>query len=537
MRGEKERQPNRTFSCKPWKRAWARIEENKDVFFKVPGTGKALPARDTLLLLILEVFMGTSADLAVRYRGQTYYQHTSYDGHTHNVVAQLAATIAAAGVDALKTRMDAQGAPAGENEDNNDEVEVDRKAMGSAYLQACQARGREPVRLDEALTYEYGNPDFAHGGIIPLFAPIVDWHGWACSSIEEASFILDLDRNELVVPDWDVRSDEPNYDSGARRAAWTLPLMDLESMNPERLGRALDGMHFDREASDENRKAALQTALAQAHSGEGLGSPAPTGDVYAPRRIGAHESFSPTIHFLRGPIQGMAHLQPLVDFLRDQGDDFAPLAQAETLRLGRPNAQEQEVIVDLRAGDTDTHNLVEELFSSLAPALGWVYRCYGPGSQLLRNGARGLAVSVGYGMAPPGQAWDAGLIPEGTVALKLPAERDAIIDAFLAAGNAQAANNEMLFALIGLQGDRWRRIEASGIVRGLSGADLTRIAGLAVELSVHFERACPGSTAQRFERLSEGQRSALLEAISPLDRRTLAQLLQRGQPMRVQPKP
>lgn len=41
--------------------------------------------------------MGTSADLAGRFGGRTYFQHTSYDAQTENILASILSTWAACG--------------------------------------------------------------------------------------------------------------------------------------------------------------------------------------------------------------------------------------------------------------------------------------------------------------------------------------------------------------------------------------------------------------------------------------------------------
>lgn len=465
--------------------------------------------------------MGTSADLAVRHNGRTFYQHVSYDGDTSSVLAQLAGTIAAMGADALRRRLEQEPDPVPGNE-QDEELHLDRKAMGNAYLAACQARGQEPWNLDYALNYDYGNPDFSHGGAIPLLAPRIEWaHGWV-DSIEDASVILDLDRDRLVVPSWDAPK-KGQYDAGTLECLWEIDLVQIEGMDPGALAQALEDADLDEEHPPGRRRAAIKAALAQATRGRtAQAADTPWGrNHYTPRGIGASDAFRPSLYFLRGLDDHAAYLQPIVDFLREQGRQTgSALAQEQAVMLAREDG-EMEVIVDLREGDLATQNMVDELFEAAAQYSGMIYRRERKGSQRVVSMHSSLGAATGGG--PEDKPWDEGRVPDGAEPAGLDGARQAQIEQAIANGDKEQARDQLMYAIVGMDGARWRLIQDSGVV-SLDGNEMRQFASHAVSLCQLFERAAPGSTRARLDRLSEGQRSMLLEALDPVDRHILKQL-------------
>ena len=121
--------------------------------------------------------------------------------------------------------------------------------MGSAYLTACQARDKEPVGLDAAMHYEYGNPDFAHGVVIPLFAPQPEWVDGFCHGIEDASHILDLDKGVLVVPNWTIENKDGSYDAGTLGILWNIDFAQVLDIEPASLQEALQKPDYDTDAA------------------------------------------------------------------------------------------------------------------------------------------------------------------------------------------------------------------------------------------------------------------------------------------------
>lgn len=466
--------------------------------------------------------MGTSSDLAVRHRGRTYFQHTSYDGHTENVLSQMAGTIAAAGIEAFRKRMDLEGEPFAEDNEV-DEVHVDRKAMGNAYLEACQARGRGPFNLDYAMTYEYGNPDFSHGGAIALLAPKIDWAVGFCDSIEDASVILDLDRGVLTVPAWNEAREEGGYDNGTLESLWTIDLAQIEDLDPQTLCTALSEIDFDEEQDPHARQGAVDAAIASVRTGQ-VTAPQPQAHHYQPRGFASDEEFQPSIHLLRGLEDHIIYLQPVVDFLRSMADEMPELGDKPTLRITQPEPGEQELIVDLRVGNSQTKNMVSELFESVARDAGMIYAMHGQWSH------RMVSMHSTYASAGSGNRdtpWDAGLVPDDAKELGLPADSDARIAKVLQSGDRDRIYPELMFAIIGFNSQRWQTIQDSGRLDDIKPEQMAYIVGIAVDMARHFERAWPGSTAKRFSGLSDGQRSAVLEAMAPVDRYMFTQIVGR----------
>lgn len=467
--------------------------------------------------------MGTSSDLAVRHRGRTYFQHTSYDGHTENVLSQMAGTIAAAGLEAFRKRMATEGAPPVEDEDCDYDMQIDRKAMGNAYLAACQARGRAPFNLDYAMTYEYGNPDFSHGGAIALLAPKIDWAVGFCDSIEDASVILDLDRGMLVAPLWSHEIKSGSYDEGTMPTMCSIDLASIEDVDPESLAQGLGKIDFDDEIPAQQHQRAVEEAIAKAREG---GEPAVDTsmqvDHYHSRRFNPDdEEFTPSIHFLRGTEQHIIYLQPVVDFLREMADEMPVFGEKDTLKIILHENNEQELVVDLRRGNGGERSMVDALFETLARDTGMVYALRSNGASRMVSASRSIS---SCSSADDGQ-WDSGLVPDDATSLSLPFERDAAIAKVIESGEKDRIQAELMLAVIALHPQRWDTIQASQAGEPLSPGRMQAMVGVAVETTRHFEHARPGSASLRFSRLSEGQRSAVLEAMTPVDRYMFTQMV------------
>lgn len=211
--------------------------------------------------------MGSSI-FSIRHRGRTYHQSTPFDGHTQSILAQVASSLAAAGVESLKSQLDLLSEGQKEIQDAPTHPDdtlflADRASMGKAYSQACRARGHAPIWLDLAMTYEYGNPDFAHGGIIALFAPIAYLNEGKRWRIENADVILDLDQGVLVVPHRDpgFPTLEGAYDNGIMGADWSIPLADFDELDPIRLNQHLIEASLDGNKSGPARKSTITRLL------------------------------------------------------------------------------------------------------------------------------------------------------------------------------------------------------------------------------------------------------------------------------------
>lgn len=466
--------------------------------------------------------MGTSADFAVRHKGQTYYQHTSYDGHTPNVVAQLAGTIAAMGVDVLRERMDLEGPPMATDKENNG-IRLDRKSMGNAYLSACEARNQPAFNLEYTMRYEYGNPDFAHGGAIPLLAPTIEWRTEFTHRIEDASVILDLDRGALVVPKWSESVKDGSYDKGSMGISWSIDLTAIDGLNPGMLSEALAQADFDEEQPLEKRQTMIREILEKVQRGD-VSIPGPSSDAGAVWRTNPKEPFEPRVYFLASSDgRGNHLLQGAIDVLRAAAPDYPLLGKPDTLLGGNLPNHGKLLIVDLRAGEPHTQAFVNTLFEALARQEGLTYEMAGQHSSVLIS-REGSMVSSSGDDGPEETPWDDGLIP--LLAQPVQASREMagqIKDA------AQRKAYQRSLAVVSFDSASWSKAEVDGRTAPLDGPPMAALCELAVALSSCLEHAVPGSTRKRFEQLTEGQRSAVLENLSPVDRHLFTEVLQRTQ--------
>lgn len=463
--------------------------------------------------------MGTSADLAVRHRGRTFFQHTSYDGHEHNVLSQMAGTWVAAGIEALRARLDQEPEETGPIDED---LFIDRRGMGNAYLAACQARGREPINLDYAMGYEYGNPDFSHGGIIPLLAPTIAWSEGFCDRIEETSFILDLDREVLLVPNWNNTIEEGSYDNGTLDVLWSVPWATIRDLDPSALMQALDKAEYDYDLPQDQRQAmigALLTQLVEATTPPDLAD-----DFYIGPRFQNQEEFQPSMHFLRGAPEHAAYQQAAIDFLRDQATNLPVFGEPNTLLMEMRDG-EAVLVVDLRKGDSAAaQNLVAEAFDSLSRATGMVSEMQSDGHSK-SVGVYRSAFSSGFGSQEGQHAWDHDLVSEHATAVGMEDRKSEQIEKAIKNKDENALELALVRAIIGFDDERWHRIEGLLTATPADAEFMPSVVATAVEACRHFERAVPGSTLTRFSRLSDGHRSAFLEALAPVDRYMFTQLL------------
>ena len=476
--------------------------------------------------------MGTSADLAVRCGGRTGYLHTSYDGHIHSVLATMASTIAAAGVAALTQRL---------SEDpfelSDEEHCTDRRAMGNAYLLACTSRGCEPFLLDEAMTYDYGNPDFAHGGAISLFAPTIEWTEGFCDRIEDAGFVLDLDRGVLMNLGWEENLSDGSYDAGNAPVIWSLRLADIETMDPAQLFHGLYHAPLDQgeELSRAERQQQMDALLEQVRNQaveipeQRMRNPV----AYVP--LDDDEAAFPTVHAFIGANEHALDLQGTMAFFLSLSDELPIFAAPDTLSFANPQPGQFQVIVDLRQStDVQAQNVVNALRSVLPKHTGMLATSLSPHGKAT-VGMYGMSSEASIGMDNP--HWADELLVSDRWPPSTPDERQAQVNSLVQAGNTDALEDLRTIALVGFDGPRWQSLEDTGLLEPMSPKDLQESAALAVFLSASFERAFAGNTAKRFHSLSEGQRSAVLEALAPIDRHTLVDLLKNAPAKAGSPKP
>ena len=459
--------------------------------------------------------MGTSATLAVRHKGETGFLYASSDSHVNYVLAELTSTLTAAGIDALRAHLDLVGmTPNGE-----EDFQVDRRAMGNAYIQACQANGQEPFLLDRALSYEYGNPDFSHGGAISLFSPADDWNTWAANSIEDATFVLDLDRGILSVPDWERDTKPGDYDAGTVSSLWSVNLAELKGIDPEQLYLGLQNADLDDEATSEQRQAALDAILATARAGQ-FEKPAPW--AYSGSGLDSdedNEPAEPSIHTLRCGEDNNLALQALTVVLQDLKVEFPTLVDPDTLWFAIPREGEFELLVDLRRNTNRAlDHLVGEIFQEVAPRMGMAAAAHGPHSSSGRSRHGGFAsVSIGV-FSEDKSAWDANVFPANHWRLRTEQQRAELLGQLKANGDGAALGDLRLVGLVALDTARWQAAEDTGLVPPLDNETLGQLAAYSLALFEGLERALPGITAKRFQDLTEGQRSAFLEGMTPVDR-------------------
>lgn len=462
--------------------------------------------------------MGTSADLAVRHRGQTYYQHTSYDGMASSVLPQIIATLVAAGPEALATHLDKVGKQPAE-----DEGRLDRRGMGGAYLAACQTRGKEPVVLDAAMYYEYGNPDFAHGGVIPLFAPQPEWVDGFCHGIEEAGYILDIDKGALVVPNWTVENKAGSYDAGTMDTLWKIDFSQVLAIDPTSLQEALRRPDYDADAAPDARKATIDGAIQEAVRRAAGQASRPYSPYFPSPSDG---KALPSVHLLRGLARHRFQQQVTADFLRSLASDMPVFAEPMAITVKAASDGEVDVIVDLRAAnDPVAQGVTERVLEAVARSSGMVYEMKGDGTSRT-SGAGFMSSRVSAGcLNCDDPAWDAGLVPDDSAPLGLPEGTRKLLDTMLQGRDGSALEWQLGRAVVGFDDASWQRIEESGLLGGAPQDIVAKFVPMAVEACGYFESGLPGSTTWRFARLSESHKKAFLEAMVPIDRHLFTQLL------------
>lgn len=205
--------------------------------------------------------MGTNGYLAVRHNGHTRSLYAASDCHPPRMLAQVASTVLAAGVKAVRAHLTEERMTALSPEDFSG-----LRDMGDAYIEACQENGHSPFLLNETIGLSMRQPDFAHGGIGVLFAPTIPWALYPCDNIEDASLILDLDRETLVMPDWNRDTPAGSYDAGTMPVGIQLDFSTWKGMAPEQLYWALDelGWHY----WDLENTTKFSTQLEKARRGE-----------------------------------------------------------------------------------------------------------------------------------------------------------------------------------------------------------------------------------------------------------------------------
>ena len=469
--------------------------------------------------------MGTSADLAVIHRGTTTFFHTSYDGYPGRVLAHLCATVAAAGMKGVAAQLDATLPQAGG--ENEDDAGLDRLAMGEAYLAACTARGRPPVLLEEAMLYEYGEPDFAHGGVVPLFAPEHNTAPWACERVEQASYILDMDRGTLSTTWWAERTaDAGHYPEGETADLVRMDLTRIETLDPELLAHGLEqslrGAHCK---TSQEAQIVLDAVLVRLEAGE-IARPGPGPNPYRSASVCGllgddDRAPDPTVHELVGVEEHTSHFNAAIGFLRDAFTGDAILREDELL-TGTNDKGELTLVVDLRARpNAATAAAVDTFFAGLAKLHGMVATMQSEGGN-----ERGVSQGGSFGgwksKATDGnERWGEALLPTdrrpaGLATRRLSLANEAITD-------PSKRNAAWLTTILAMDNAAWSALEAGGVP--LPDANtLGEFAGFFIEIATLGERAVHGSTRRRMEQLDEARRDTLVAALSPLDRHILAQL-------------
>lgn len=173
--------------------------------------------------------MGTSANLAVIYQGKTLIKHTSYDGYADNVFPSVVAPIIAGGLDRLRQNFANMEFVEGDEDYDETEQALFRE-NAAAFIEACEANGREPYDLDGMMHYDYGIPDFSHSGAGLLYGAKQLNDSDFCHNAQDADFILDLDAGTL----------EMNYSEH-----WTIDLAALEDKDPDAVNDILREFEFN----------------------------------------------------------------------------------------------------------------------------------------------------------------------------------------------------------------------------------------------------------------------------------------------------
>lgn len=213
--------------------------------------------------------MGTSANLVVKLGDKVWRSHTSYDGYLGNVFPQLLSTMAAVGLDNLRAAFAVSEVVSDQDisEEEGEEMldGISSRETFDAYLLAAQANGQDPHLMLESMQNSFGTLDFAHGGLIPMFAPrLLDASAWGPP--EEADFTLDLDAGTLVATLW--------LEGSEAAAPFTVSLRDFDGLAPEHVEEAvatlLDSADFAMEEAEDlvGGQAALQELAAAIRAGD-----------------------------------------------------------------------------------------------------------------------------------------------------------------------------------------------------------------------------------------------------------------------------
>lgn len=490
--------------------------------------------------------MGTSATLAVRYEGRTFIQYASHDASPSNVFAEMLSSLSAMGVDTLREAIARQPDP--ETIPTDFERLIDIRSAGNAYIEACQARGKEPFGLVDAINYEYGNSDFSHGGAIALLAPEVDWHKDQCSGIEDASFILDLDKNLLAQVNHDQYK-PGDYDRGAVKFFSSVSLDGIEKLDPEQVFShfSYSGMNHSAQ-SQERATAAMNDLLA----GKRIQTAKERYEEYMATNPHAFqrslhkyepEAAVPAIYQLSGTLNHIFHFQAVLGLLREKASEFPSLGEEGTLlrSLSEDDTPQgpitiQTLFVDLRKEvDPKVHQLVEIAMGCFRQE-GMVYVRTSPNSSYGRN-PFAIFSSASIRMdedASDTTNWDDDIIPVDAEGVGPYEEFDEKIDQALAEGNAEKILHYYLYSLVDMNQSRLDKIENAGVSNFdiksyLEAAHTYSILPVARVLGLALEKDFPGTLAQRYNRLSEKNKERFLSAMTPVDVYMFEQLLQQSQ--------
>lgn len=460
--------------------------------------------------------MSTPSTLVVRFKGRDRFLHSHSDGQIHNVLAELVSTLAAAGLTAVCEQL------ASRNDRGELPEFIDRREMCNRYLEACRARGREPVLLEQTLFFDFGEPDFAHGGAIPFFSPDLRWDtDEQCWGM--ATFLLDMDRHVLEVCDFsrdDPREVPP---------LWSLDLLTLEKLPPVLLYHAFFKAKWKTEDDPAVRVTHLEQVLDLVRTGA-VKVPRNwlAASPYAPRRLRDVEQACPSVHTLTGAPMHMMDLYATVAFLEDFKEEFPIFGKQDTIRLLSVSQDQLQVRVDLRhSQDAGPQNAVQELWAVLPKRTGMLSASFTPHSKTITSfNSMTSETTVGRTI----EAWESEAMTDpGWPAPALEAFVKQVAD--LAQRQEVGFLEELrLITVVSLRGDRWHLVEDTGLLEELDEKTLGQLGALTVLLCACFERAWPGSTAKRLDGLDKHQRAKFLGALSPVDHRVLEQLMAHGTP-------
>ena len=325
--------------------------------------------------------MGTSANLLIKSSGKQWVQHTSYDGSPSNVFAQVGATVAAGGVDALRSAI-ARAVIVEDDGDMEQARDISMQVAAEGYLLACQKRGCEPVALMSTLMDPYRLHDFAHGGVITLFGnPLVN-QAVFCGN--DPDFVLDLDTGTLSALIYESSQDS------APVPGWVLPLDRLDGLSPSRVMETLSSLSLDGSLPASDRQGELDQALDSLlapceenpdapMTDRGVDWPSPSSAAACHQFI-AHANNAVSLRMLIGILQRCADRAPVLD---QPGVLLAQMTPNDN--------QEVSLFIDLRKHpDAGLDNLFEKL-GDCAELAGMLYRCSGAG--VFRSSGGGMMMA------------------------------------------------------------------------------------------------------------------------------------------------